>query len=69
MVAKKYHVMEHIKLSHKVVEARWIEQEAKWTIKVQGPDGKVFEDKADMLYALVSFTVFLPFSFRAIADC
>jgi cation diffusion facilitator CzcD-associated flavoprotein CzcO len=51
MVANKYGAMDYIKFEHKVTEARWNEAESKWDIKVQGPTG-VFDDKADMLYAL-----------------
>jgi cation diffusion facilitator CzcD-associated flavoprotein CzcO len=36
-----------IKTSHKMIEARWNEEEAKWHFKVEGPNG-VFEDEADI---------------------
>lgn len=50
------HVVDHyklrpfIKLRHTVTEAKWLDDEGQWALKVEGPDGKVFEDKCDFVY-------------------
>jgi cation diffusion facilitator CzcD-associated flavoprotein CzcO len=48
-VAKKYGCMKYIKLKHKVVEACWSDERAKWDLKVQNEDGSVFSDSCSVL--------------------
>lgn len=47
--AAKYGADRFIKLRHKVVGASWHEQEGKWHVKVEKPDGEVFEDTSDVV--------------------
>ena len=47
--AKKYGADRFIKLQHKVVEAAWNQEEGKWHVKVEKPDGEVFEDTSDIV--------------------
>jgi len=50
-VAGRYGVERFVKLGHKVVECRWEEEEGKWHVLVQDPDGNTFEDIGDVLIA------------------
>ena len=47
--AKKYGADRFIKLQHKVVGASWNQEEGKWHVKVEKPDGSVFEDISDVV--------------------
>jgi cation diffusion facilitator CzcD-associated flavoprotein CzcO len=47
--AKKYGADRFVKLQHEVKDCEWNDEEGKWHVKVQRPDGTVFEDKADVL--------------------
>ena len=47
--AKKYGADRFIKLQHKVVGAEWTQSEGKWHVKVEKPDGEVFEDTSDVV--------------------
>lgn len=40
--------MEHIQLKHKVIEAHWDDNEAKWNLKVENSD-TIFSDSCDVL--------------------
>lgn len=40
--------MPYIKLSHKVVAAYWDER-GQWDLQVEGPNGEVIQDYADIL--------------------
>lgn len=49
-VAEKYELYKYILLRHKVVEAKWSEDEAKWNLKIENLDNnEVFEDWCDFL--------------------
>lgn len=49
--AKKYGATRFIKLNHRVVEAKWDQEECQWTLKVQvgGKDPHTFETKCNVL--------------------
>lgn len=50
-VVSKYGVDKYVRLSHKIIEARFNEASSKWHVKVCKVDsGEVFEDTADVLY-------------------
>ncbi|WOO84284.1 FAD-binding monooxygenase moxY [Vanrija pseudolonga] len=49
-VVDHYKLRPLIKLQHTVLEARWLENDGKWVIKVQDPTGRVFEDRCDFVY-------------------
>ncbi|KAL1406730.1 hypothetical protein Q8F55_006134 [Vanrija albida] len=49
-VADHYDLRPLIKLQHTVLEARWLEGEGKWALKVQDSAGQEFEDKCDFVY-------------------
>ncbi|KAH8807815.1 hypothetical protein F5884DRAFT_790136 [Xylogone sp. PMI_703] len=50
-VVKKYGADRYIKVNHKVLEARFNEETAKWHVKIQKTDtGEVFEDTSDLLH-------------------
>jgi len=38
-----------VKLQHKVVGASWEQEEGKWHVKIEKPDGQVFEDTSDII--------------------
>ncbi|KAL4900897.1 hypothetical protein BDW74DRAFT_170468 [Aspergillus multicolor] len=52
-VAKEHGLMKYMRLSSKVVDARWNEEEKQWRVMIErldGPDkGEVFEDQAHIL--------------------
>jgi cation diffusion facilitator CzcD-associated flavoprotein CzcO len=48
-VAKTHGLYNYFRLEHEVVSCVWAEAESKWLVKVRGPDGKEFIDKADLL--------------------
>ena len=47
--AKKYGADRFIKLQHKVIEATWNQQDGKWHVKIEKPDGEIFEDTSDVV--------------------
>ncbi|KIA75798.1 hypothetical protein HK57_00412 [Aspergillus ustus] len=47
-VAHKYDCNQYIKYRHAIKGAVWSEEDAKWEISVQGPDGAVFQDRVDV---------------------
>lgn len=47
--AEKYSVNRFVKLKHEVKDCAYHAGEGKWHITVQGPDGELFEDTADIL--------------------
>lgn len=49
-VVDHYKLRPLIKLQHTVLEARWLETEGKWALKVQDATGRVFEDRCDFVY-------------------
>ncbi|VDC03361.1 unnamed protein product [Peniophora sp. CBMAI 1063] len=50
-VVEKYKLMQHIRLRHELIAARWDEETAKWHLKIRrGPDCSDFEDTADVLF-------------------
>lgn len=49
-LAIKWNCMQYIKLSHRVVEARWSEAESRWNLKIQRlVDGKILNDHCNVL--------------------
>ena len=49
-VAEKYGVKKYLRLAHKALEARWDDNTAKWTVKLQDiQPGEIFDDSADAL--------------------
>lgn len=38
----------YINLEHEVVKAEWQADRAKWVVTIRGPDGKEFDDEADI---------------------
>lgn len=50
----KYDVRKHMRLGHKVIEARFNDATSKWHVKVQNCEtGEVSEDTSDVLYACI----------------
>ncbi|KAK5175696.1 uncharacterized protein LTR77_000835 [Saxophila tyrrhenica] len=47
--AKKYGANRFIKLEHKVAGATWHQDEGKWHVRVEQPDGSMMEDTADVV--------------------
>ncbi|KAL2848916.1 hypothetical protein BJY01DRAFT_262438 [Aspergillus pseudoustus] len=47
-VADKYDCNRYIKYRHSIKGALWNEEDAKWEISVQGPDGAIFQDRVDV---------------------
>ncbi|KAK0934973.1 hypothetical protein LTR29_013470 [Friedmanniomyces endolithicus] len=47
--AKKYGADRFIKLQHEVKDCEWNQQEGLWHIKVQRPNGEIFEDTCNVL--------------------
>ncbi|KAH6880730.1 flavin-binding monooxygenase [Thelonectria olida] len=53
-IVAKYDVRKYMKLSHKIIEARFNEAESKWHVKVENClTGDVLEDSCDVLYACI----------------
>lgn len=53
-IVAKYDVRKYMKLSHKVIEARFNEIESKWYVKVENClTGETTEDSCDVLYACI----------------
>lgn len=53
-IADKYDVHKYLKCSHRVTEAHWSADDAKWVVSVTNlSDGKQFEDRADALVTAV----------------
>jgi cation diffusion facilitator CzcD-associated flavoprotein CzcO len=53
-IVAKYDVRKYMKLSHRVIEARFSETESKWHVKVENClTGEVVEDSCDVLYACI----------------
>ena len=48
-MAKKYGADRFIKLEHRVVGAAWNQEEGKWHVQVERPDGTTFEDTSDLI--------------------
>ena len=46
-IVEKNGLRKYMKLQHTVLGAEWSSEDAKWTIKIQRPDGTVFEDTCD----------------------
>lgn len=42
-VAAKYHVEKYVKLRHKLSGANWDEEHGKWTLKLNTPEGEIFD--------------------------
>ncbi|RFU28612.1 hypothetical protein B7463_g7716, partial [Scytalidium lignicola] len=54
--AIKWNCMQYIKLSHRVVEAKWSEETSLWHLKIQNDkDGSVFEDRCNVLLSATGF--------------
>ena len=47
-MAEKHHLMQHVKLSHKICGATWDEDISKWRLRVQPDGGEEFEDLCDV---------------------
>ncbi|KAL2841973.1 hypothetical protein BJX68DRAFT_278502 [Aspergillus pseudodeflectus] len=47
-VADKYDCNKYIKYRHAIKGAVWDEEDAKWELSVQSPDGSVFQDRVDV---------------------
>jgi cation diffusion facilitator CzcD-associated flavoprotein CzcO len=47
--AKKYGADRFIKLKHEVLDCEWRANESKWYVKVRGPDGRTFMDRAEVV--------------------
>ncbi|KAJ0418904.1 hypothetical protein BJY00DRAFT_324681 [Aspergillus carlsbadensis] len=47
-VADKYDCNRYIKYQHAIKGAVWDEEDAKWELSVQSPDGTVFQDRVDV---------------------
>lgn len=47
-IVDKYELMQHIKLSHTIRGAEWLDDEGQWKITVEGPDGTTFEDRCEV---------------------
>lgn len=39
----------YVQFQHKVEQAKWIDEEGVWEVKVRGPDGRVFVDRGEIL--------------------
>ncbi|KAI9756558.1 MAG: hypothetical protein M4579_003817 [Chaenotheca gracillima] len=53
-VGKKYGVRKYMQLEREVLEARWHDDEAKWTVKIRNVQtGEVFEDSADVFISAI----------------
>lgn len=49
-LAVKWNVMQYVKLQHKVIEARWSEDDQGWFVKVENlADGNIVEDFCHVL--------------------
>lgn len=48
-ISRKYGADRFIKLQHRVVDAVWNQEEGKWHVKVEKPDGSNFEDIGDVI--------------------
>lgn len=48
-ISKKYGADRCIKLEHRVVEANWNQEEGKWHVKVEKPDGSILNDTSDVM--------------------
>jgi cation diffusion facilitator CzcD-associated flavoprotein CzcO len=49
-VVKKYDLRKYMKLSHKILECRWKEEDSKWHVKIQNvTTGETFEDTSDAI--------------------
>ncbi|KAI9840562.1 MAG: hypothetical protein M1837_001542 [Sclerophora amabilis] len=54
LVGKKYGVRKYMKLEHEVLEARWLEEAARWAMKIKNTvSGEVFDDSADVLISAI----------------
>lgn len=47
-VADKYDCNKYIKLRHSIQSATWDEANAKWVLRVQDSEGKLFSDEVDV---------------------
>jgi len=55
-VAKKYDLYKHIKLNHKVIEARWDDEDGKWKVIVENTEtGEKIHDEGDFLVSCSGF--------------
>ncbi|KIX05594.1 uncharacterized protein Z518_06466 [Rhinocladiella mackenziei CBS 650.93] len=49
-LAIKWNCMQYIKLSHRVIEAKWSEAESSWNLKIESlTEGTIIEDRCDIL--------------------
>jgi len=51
---KKWKLDEYVRFNHRVNEARWVEEETRWRLRVQH-EGREFEDHADILISAKGF--------------
>ena len=55
-VAKKYDLYKHIKLNHRVIEAKWDDDAGKWKVKAENTaTGEVVHDEGDFLVSCMGF--------------
>ena len=53
--------MQYIKFNHKVVEARWNEEDSRWHLKIEDMDrGSVIEDEGDVLLSATGILKYVP---------
>src|SRR5271154_1966155 len=43
-VADKYQIRKYIKFNHKCLGGTWNEDTGKWTVEIEGPNGKITDD-------------------------
>jgi cation diffusion facilitator CzcD-associated flavoprotein CzcO len=48
-VAEKFNLLQYVKLQHRVVNAKWNEAIAKWSVSIKKDDSTVFLDESDFL--------------------
>src|SRR5579859_5812446 len=55
-VSKKYDLYKHIKLSHRVMEAKWDDEAGKWKVTVEDMEsGNIIHDEAEFLVSCTGF--------------
>lgn len=60
--AIKWDCMKYIKLSHRVIEARWSEHQNQWLLKVENlVDGTIFDDCCDVVLSATGILKYLEF--------
>lgn len=47
--AAKFKLERYVKLSHRVVSAKWLEEEGVWELSILAPDGTTIVDRCEIL--------------------